>query len=75
MRKRDTTKRCFIYIVLGHLAKNCMNTRRIEDEKKAKAYKIKKQMRQQWIPKSLENISQRNNELITQELGDTTIST
>ena len=34
MRKRDTTKRCFICTELGHLAKNCMNTRRIEDEKK-----------------------------------------
>lgn len=33
MRKRDTTKRCFICIELGHLAKNCMNTERIEDEK------------------------------------------
>ena len=36
MRKRDTTKRCFICIELGHVAKNCMNTSRIEDEKKAK---------------------------------------
>ena len=50
MRKRDTTKRCFIDIELGHLAKNCMNIGRIEDEKKARANNIKKQMRQQWIP-------------------------
>ena len=34
MRKRDSTKRCFICIELGHLAKNCMNTDRIKDEKK-----------------------------------------
>ena len=40
MRKRDTTKRCFTCNELGHLAKNCMNTRRVEDEKKAKANNI-----------------------------------
>ena len=27
MRTRDTTKRCFIYIELGHLAMNYMNKR------------------------------------------------
>ena len=42
MRTRDTTKRCFICIELGHLAKNYMNTRRIEDEKKEKAKNIRK---------------------------------
>ena len=26
MRKRNTTKRCFICIELGHLSKNCINT-------------------------------------------------
>ena len=57
MRKRDTTKRCFICTELGHLAKNCVNTRRIEDEKKAKDDNIRKQMRQQWVPKSTENAS------------------
>ena len=45
MRKRDTTKRCFVYTKLGHLAKNCMNIGRIEEEKKAKADDIIKQMR------------------------------
>ena len=34
MRKEDTTKRCLTYIELGHLAKYCMNTGKIEDEKK-----------------------------------------
>ena len=28
MRTRDTARRCFIFIELGHLANNCMNTRR-----------------------------------------------
>ena len=46
MRKRDTTKRCFICIELGHLAKNYMNTGRIEYEKKAKDDNIQKYMRQ-----------------------------
>ena len=40
MRKRDTTKRCFTCTKLGHLAKNCMNTGRIKDEKKAKVDNI-----------------------------------
>ena len=42
MRKRNTTKRCFICIELGHLTKNYMNTRIIEDEKKEKEDNIKK---------------------------------
>ena len=37
MRIIDTTRRCFICTNLGHLIKNCLNTGRIEDEKKAKA--------------------------------------
>ena len=57
MRKRDTTKRCFICTKLGHLSKNYMNTSRIEDEKKAKVDNIRKQIKQQWIPKPLENAS------------------
>ena len=73
MRKRDTTKRCFICTELSHL--NCMNTRRIEDEKKAKADNIRKKMRQQWVPKSIENASPNNDEQVTQELSDSTIST
>ena len=46
MRKRDTTKRCFVCTKLGHLAKNYMNNRRIEDEKNARAENIRKKMRQ-----------------------------
>ena len=42
MRKRDTTKRLFICIDLGHLAKNYMNIGRIEDEKKEKAENTRK---------------------------------
>ena len=72
-RKRDTTIRCFTCTELGHVANNCMNTGRIEDEKKARANNIRKQMRQQWIPKTLGKTSLRNNEPITQELGETSI--
>ena len=36
MRKRDPTNRCFVCIELGHLARNCMNRGKFEDEKKAK---------------------------------------
>ena len=73
IRKRDTTKRCYIFIELGHLAKNYMNTRRIEDEKKVRADNIKRKMRQKWILETLWNASLRNNEHVTQDLGDTTI--
>ena len=38
--ERNTTKKCFTCTKLGHLSKNCMNTRRIEDEKKAKVDNI-----------------------------------
>lgn len=40
MRKKYTTKRSFICTKLGHLAKNYMNTGKIEDEKKSKVDKI-----------------------------------
>ena len=52
-----------------------MDTKRIEDEKKAKVDNIRKQMRQQWIPKSSENASLSNEAHVTQELGDARIST
>ena len=52
-----------------------MNTRRIEDEKKEKADNIRKQMRQQWVPKSSENASLSNDEQVIQELGDSTFYT
>ena len=50
-----------------------MNIGRIEDEKKAKVDNIRKQMRQQWIPKSTEQDSS-NDGHVTQEVGDFTIS-
>ena len=65
MRKRDTTRRCFICKELGHLAKNCMNTRRIGDEKKTKADNIQKWMRQKWVPKSTKNASPNNDDKVT----------
>ena len=63
MRKRDTTKICFISRKLGYLAKNYMNIGRSEDQKKAKDDNMKKQIRQQWVPKSLANASQ-NHEIV-----------
>ena len=51
-----------------------MNTGRIEDEKKAKDDKIRKQMRQKWVPKSTKKESSSNDGQVTQELGDSTIS-
>jgi hypothetical protein len=75
MRKRDTTRRCFICTNLGHLSMNCMNTRIMEDEKKSKAYNIRKQIKWQWIPKSSENASPSHETDVTQELGDSSIST
>ena len=74
MRKRHTTKRCFICTELGHLSKTYMNIGRIKDEKKPKADNIQKQMKQQWVPKSTEDVSLNNDGLVTQELGDSTIS-
>ena len=38
--EKDTTKRCFTCTKIGHLAKNCMNTGIIKDEKKEKDNKI-----------------------------------
>ena len=75
LRKKDTTRRCFMCTELGHFAKTYMNTARIEDEKKAKVDNIRKYMRQQWVPKSTENTIPRNDDQFTQELGDSTIST
>ena len=74
MRRKDTTIRCFTCTELGHLAKNCMNTNRIEDEKKEKLDNITNKMRQQWIPKSTEEDSPSNDGHVTQEVGDSAIS-
>ena len=51
-----------------------MNIGRIEDEKKEKVDNIKKQMRQQWIPKSTEQASSSDDSHVTQEVGDPIIS-
>ena len=72
IRKRDNTIRCHTCKEFGHLAKNCMNTSRVEDEKKSKVDKIRKKMRQQWIPKSTEDTNPSNVGQVTQELGDST---
>ena len=45
MTRKDTTIRCYTCTELGHIAKNCMNIGRVEDEKKARADNIRKQMR------------------------------
>ena len=50
-----------------------MNIEKVEDEKKAKVDNIRKQMKQQWIPKSTEQESP-NDGNVTQGLGDSTIS-
>lgn len=42
MRRKDTTIRCYTCTKLGHIAKNCMNISRIEDEKKEKVDNIRK---------------------------------
>ncbi|GLJ37806.1 hypothetical protein SUGI_0768710 [Cryptomeria japonica] len=57
----------------NYYAKNFMNTKKVEDEKKAKADNIRKQMRQQWVPKSTEQDNSSNGP-VTQELGDPTIT-
>ncbi|OYD06034.1 hypothetical protein CHM34_18485 [Paludifilum halophilum] len=61
--------RCYTCTKLGHIAKNCMNIGRVEDEKKTKADNIQKQMRQQCIPKSTEQDSS-NDGNATQEVRD-----
>ena len=63
--KRDTTIRCYTCIGLGRLAKNCMNTCRVEDENKEKVDNISKKMRQKWIPKSTKEASSRNDGHVT----------
>ena len=51
-----------------------MNIGKIEDEKKAKADNIRKQMRQQWIPKTTEETSSNHKGNVTQEMGDSILS-
>ena len=47
-----------------------MNIGKFEDEKKARANKIRKQMKQQWIPKSTEDTTSNHEIQVTQEVGD-----
>ena len=68
------TIRCYTSTKFGHLAKKCMNTCRIEDEKKEKVDNIIKKMRKQWIPKSTKEASPRNDGHVTEDVGDSTIS-
>ena len=42
MRRKYTIIRCHTCTKLGHIAKNCMNIGRIEDEKKEKVDNIRK---------------------------------
>ena len=55
-------------------SKNCMNIGRVEDEKKETVDNIRKQMRQQWIPKSTKETSSSHGSEVTQEVGDSIIS-
>ena len=72
LRKRDTTIRCYTCTELGHIAKNCMNIERVENEKKIKADIIRKQMKEQWIPKSTEQDNTSNGNVT--QMGDSTLS-
>ena len=51
-----------------------MKIGKIEDEKKAKANNIRKQIRQQWIPKNTKETSSNNGSDVTQEVGESILS-
>ena len=51
-----------------------MNIRKVEDEKKARADNIRKQMKQQWIPKSTKETSSNHGREVTQEVSDSIIA-
>ena len=74
VRKRYSTVRCYTCTKIGHIAKNCMNIGKIEDEKKAKANIIRKKMRKQWIPKTTKETSSNHEGNVTQEMGDSILS-
>ena len=65
MRRKDTTIRYYTCTEICHIAKNYMNIGRIEDEKKEKVDNIRKQMRQQRIPKSTKQASSINDGRVT----------
>ena len=50
-----------------------MNIGRAEDEKKARAKNIRKQMRQKWIPKTTKQTSSSDDSQVTQEESDSII--
>ena len=74
-KKRNPRKRCCVCKELSHLEKNYFNRATIEDEKKTKADKIRTQIKQQWVRKSLKSSSKNNEVIDTQinELGDSII--
>ena len=51
-----------------------MNIRKVEDENKVRTDNIRKQMKQQWIPKSTEDTSSNHGSEVTQEVGDSILS-
>ena len=51
-----------------------MNIGKFKDEKKIRAENIRKQMRQQWIPKTIEETSSNHEGNFTQEMGDSILS-
>lgn len=46
-----------------------MTRGKVEDEKKLKAYNIRTQMKQQWVRKSLENLTENSEVIDTQDNG------
>ena len=69
LRKMDSTVRCYTCTEIGHIAKNCINIGKIDDERKAKTHNIRKKMRQQLIPKTTEETSSNHERNVTQEMG------
>ena len=74
-RKKDLVARCFLCNERGHIARNCMNVEKVEDEKKARADEIRREMKSKWIKKTRDNLDEKNEPCNTHldELGATTI--
>ena len=51
-----------------------MNISKVEDEKKERVDNIKKQMKQQWIPKTTEEKNSNHGSEVTHEMGDANLS-
>ena len=73
-RKKDSTIRCYTFTELGHISKNYMNIRKVQDKKKARADNIRKKMKQQWIPKTNEETNSNHGSEVTHEVGDSNLS-